>query len=108
MAAQEYRFATKQIDASQAILHMPDKAQSGRTICSYFGSIVFREHAADDVFVDIGVDQKLRESYSNRVFSAVPDCDPGDPLVRDNAFFVCLFAAVSGLALVLALRKGAR
>ena len=32
---------------------MPDIAQPGRTICSYFGSIVFREHAADDVFVDI-------------------------------------------------------
>src|SRR6516225_7238587 len=32
---------------------MPDKAQPGRTICSRFGSIVFREHSADDVFVDI-------------------------------------------------------
>ena len=32
---------------------MPDKAQPGRTIGSCFGSIVFREHAADDVFVDI-------------------------------------------------------
>ena len=32
---------------------MPDKAQPGRTICSCFVSIVFREHAADDVFVDI-------------------------------------------------------
>src|SRR5882672_9509919 len=53
MAAQEYRFAAKQIDAPQAVLHMPDKAQPGRTICSCFGSIVFREHAADDVFVDI-------------------------------------------------------
>src|SRR5689334_1498399 len=27
MAAQEYRFAAKQIDAPQAVLHMPDKAQ---------------------------------------------------------------------------------
>jgi hypothetical protein len=53
MAAQEYRFAAKQIDAPQAVLHMPDKAQPGRTICSRFGSIVFREHPADDVFVDI-------------------------------------------------------
>jgi hypothetical protein len=53
MAAQEYRFAAKQIDAPQAVLHMPDKAQPGRTICSCFGSIVFRKHAADDVFVDI-------------------------------------------------------
>ena len=32
---------------------MPDKAQPGRAIGSCFGSIVFREHAADDVFVDI-------------------------------------------------------
>src|SRR6266536_1747205 len=53
MAAQEYRFAAKQIDAPQAVLHMPDKAQPGRTIGSCRGSIVFREHAADDVFVDI-------------------------------------------------------
>ena len=53
MAAQEYRFAAKQIDAPQAVLHMPDIAQPGRTICSCFGSIVFREHPADDVFVDI-------------------------------------------------------
>ena len=53
MAAQEYRFAAKQIDAPQAVLYMPDKAQPGWTIGSCFGSIVFREHAADDVFVDI-------------------------------------------------------
>jgi len=32
---------------------MSDKAQPGRTICSCFGSIVFREYPADDVFVDI-------------------------------------------------------
>src|SRR5438128_921413 len=51
MAAQEYRFAAKQIDAPQAVLHMPDKAQPGRTIGSRFGSIVFRP--ADNVFVDI-------------------------------------------------------
>src|SRR5882757_10897636 len=32
---------------------MPDKAQPGRAIGSCHGSIVFREHPADDVFVDI-------------------------------------------------------
>ena len=32
---------------------MPDKAQPGRAIGSCLGSIVFREHPADDVFVDI-------------------------------------------------------
>ena len=32
---------------------MPDKAPPGRTIGSRFGSIVFRQHPADDVFVDI-------------------------------------------------------
>src|SRR5215470_17614480 len=53
MAAQEYRFAAKQIDAPQAVLHMPDKAQPRRAIGSCSGAIVLREHAADDVFVDI-------------------------------------------------------
>jgi hypothetical protein len=53
MAAQEDRFAAKQIDAPQAVLHMPDKAQPGRAIGSSPGSIVLREHAADDVLVDI-------------------------------------------------------
>src|SRR5713101_8552146 len=53
VAAQEYRFAAEQIDAPQAVLHMPDKAQPGRAIGSCLGSIVFREHPADDVFVDI-------------------------------------------------------
>src|SRR5436190_1769570 len=53
MAAQEDRFAAKQIDAPQAVLHMPDKAQPGWTICSCFGAVVFREHPADDIFVDI-------------------------------------------------------
>src|SRR5262245_63191882 len=53
MAAQEYRFAAKQIDAPQAVLHMSDKAQPGRTICFCLGSIVFREHPTDNVFVDI-------------------------------------------------------
>ena len=32
---------------------MPDEAQPGRAIVPCFGSIVLREHAADDVFVDI-------------------------------------------------------
>src|SRR5215813_14712763 len=34
-------------------LHMPDKAQPGRTVGSCPGSIVFRKHPADNVFVDI-------------------------------------------------------
>jgi hypothetical protein len=46
-------FAAKQIDTPQAVLHMPDQARPGRTIGPCFGSIVLREHAADDVFVDI-------------------------------------------------------
>jgi len=29
VAAQEYRFAAEQIDASQAVLHMPDEGQPG-------------------------------------------------------------------------------
>ena len=53
VAAQEYRFAAEQIDAPQAVLHMSDKAQPGRATGSCLGSIVFREHPADDVFVDI-------------------------------------------------------
>src|SRR4051794_18174495 len=43
-AAQEYRFAAEQIDAPQAVLHMPDKAQPGRAIGSCRGPIIFREH----------------------------------------------------------------
>src|SRR3954462_5251290 len=53
VAAQEYRFAAEQIDAPQAVLHMSDKAQPGRAIGSCLRSIVFPEHPADDVFVDI-------------------------------------------------------
>ena len=53
VAAQEDRFAAKQIDAPQAVLHMPDKAQPGRAIGPCLGSIVCREHPADDVLVDI-------------------------------------------------------
>jgi hypothetical protein len=53
VAAQKYRFAAKQIDAPQAVLHMPDEAQPGRSIGSCLGSIVCRKHPADDVFVDI-------------------------------------------------------
>src|SRR5204863_9583229 len=37
----------------QAVLHMPDKAQPGRTIGSCLGSAVCREHPAHDVFVDL-------------------------------------------------------
>src|SRR5713226_7864812 len=32
---------------------MPDKAQPGRAIGSCLGSVVFREHPADDILVDI-------------------------------------------------------
>jgi hypothetical protein len=53
MAAQEDRFAAKQIDTPQAVLHMSDKAQPRGTISSCSGSIMPREHTADDVFVDI-------------------------------------------------------
>ena len=53
VAAQEHRFAAEQIDTPQTVLHMPDKAQPGRAIGSCLGSIVFREHPADDVFVNI-------------------------------------------------------
>ena len=53
VAAQEYRFAAEQVDAPQAVLHMPDKAQPGRAIGSCLGAVVFREHPANDVFVDI-------------------------------------------------------
>src|ERR1700716_3920762 len=53
VAAQEYRFAAKQIDAPQAVLHMSDKAQPGRAIGSCLGAVVFREHPADYVFIDI-------------------------------------------------------
>ena len=53
VAVQEYRFAAEQIDAPQAILHMPDKTQPGGAVGSCLGSIVFREHPADDVFVNI-------------------------------------------------------
>src|SRR5262245_36758441 len=53
VAVQEERFAAKQIDAPQTVLHIPDKAQPGRAIGSGSRSIVLREHPADDVFVDI-------------------------------------------------------
>src|SRR2546429_4495927 len=43
----------RKINAPQAVLHMPDKAQPGRAIGSCLGSIVFREHPADDVFIDL-------------------------------------------------------
>lgn len=66
VAAQEYRFAAEQIDAPQAVLHMPDKAQPGRAIGSCLGSIVFREHPADGVFVDIN---------AKRVYNLL--CDAG-------------------------------
>ena len=53
MASQEEQFAAEQIDAPQAVLQMPDKAQPGWAIISRSGSIVFRQHAADHVFVDV-------------------------------------------------------
>src|SRR5262245_36879096 len=53
MASQEDRFTAEQIDAPQAVLQMPNKAQPGRTMVSCFGPIVLGKHPADDVFVDI-------------------------------------------------------
>src|ERR1700686_3349014 len=86
MAAQEYRFAAKQIDAPQAVLHMPDKAQPGRTIGSCFGSIVFREHPAADVFVDIdakGVRNLLRDAgTANTGIAALELDDRVDEFLR--------------------------
>ena len=32
---------------------MPDKAQPGRAIATWFGSVMFGEDAADDIFVDL-------------------------------------------------------
>ena len=53
IAVQQDRFAAEQIDAPQAVLHIPDKAKPRRAIVPCFGSIVLRQHAADDVFIDI-------------------------------------------------------
>src|SRR3979411_3268062 len=49
VAAQENRFAAKQIDTPQAVLHMPDKAQAGWAVGCCVVSIVFREHSAEGV-----------------------------------------------------------
>ena len=65
---------------------MPDKAQPGRTICSRFGSIVFREHSADDVFVDIdakGTRYLLRDAgTANTGIAALELDDRVDELLR--------------------------
>ena len=65
---------------------MPDKAQPGRTIGSCFGSIVFREHPADDVFVDIdakGVRNLLCDAgTANAGVAAFELDDPVDDFLR--------------------------
>jgi hypothetical protein len=59
---------------------MSDKAQPGRTIGSCFGSIVFREHPADDVFVDIdakGVRNLLCDTGAANTGIAALELDDG-------------------------------
>ena len=53
VAAQEDRFAAEQIEAPEAVFGMSDKGEPRRAAGTRFGLVVFREHAANDVFVDL-------------------------------------------------------
>ena len=52
VAAQEDRFAAQQIVTPEAVFGMSDKGEPRRAAGTRFGLVVFREHAANDVFVD--------------------------------------------------------
>ena len=53
MRPQRDGFTAKQINAPQAIFHVPDERQPRRATGSRLRSIVFGEHPADHVLVDL-------------------------------------------------------
>ena len=55
MSPENQRLAAKQIEAPQAVLRMPEEGQPGwaRARRTAIGPIVFREHAADDILIDL-------------------------------------------------------
>jgi hypothetical protein len=63
---QEYRFASEQVDAPEAILDVPDKCKPGRAASSgVTRPVVLREHAADNILVNLdaeGISDLLRDA----------------------------------------------
>jgi len=53
MRPQHDGFAPEQINTPQAVFHVPDERQPSRAAGSRLGSIVFGEHPADHVLVDL-------------------------------------------------------
>ena len=52
MASKPDGLAAEQIDAPQAVLHLPQEREPGRAITTRFWRPVFQQHSANQVFVD--------------------------------------------------------
>jgi hypothetical protein len=53
VAFEQNRFASKEVDAQQAVLSVPDDGEPRRTITAWYRSIVLKEYASDDIFIDL-------------------------------------------------------
>ena len=56
--------AAKQVDAPETVRRVTDERQPGRPGAARGGSIVFRQHASDDVLVDVDA-ERLRDDACN-------------------------------------------
>ena len=68
VTVQKDRFAAEQVDAPEAILHVTDEGQPRGAVGSGVAwSVVLREHAAHDIFVDVdaeGMSNLLGDAYT--------------------------------------------
>src|SRR5829696_8389929 len=50
---EDQRFTTKEIDAPEAVLGMPEEAEPGRTVVAAPRPTVFREYTSHNILVDL-------------------------------------------------------
>jgi hypothetical protein len=52
VSLEQDRFATKAVDAPEAVLSLPDDGKQRRTITTWSRAVVLDEDAPDDIFID--------------------------------------------------------
>jgi hypothetical protein len=82
---EQHRFATKEVDAPQAVLSVSDDGEPRRTIIAWYRSGVLDENAPNDILID------LDSEYSRYLLGNLPAAEAGvSPLHLDdrlNQFF---------------------
>ena len=85
VALQQNRFATKEVDAPQAVLCVPDDGEPGRPITAWYRSVTLEEDAPDDIFIYL--DSECSRYFLGNLAAAEAGISPLHLHDRINQFF---------------------